>query len=73
MPITPTLPGADIITTMFIITIITPLSKENTKLILRDGASTTNVLSVKIIGTEGIDSNKAGLGRILPVMGSERD
>jgi len=49
------LPGTDIIVTVLTIPIINPLSKENTGLILPDGASITIVMSVKIIGTEGTE------------------
>jgi hypothetical protein len=48
-------PGTGIIATRLTIPIINPLSKENTGLILPDVASTMTVLSVKIIGTEGIE------------------
>jgi hypothetical protein len=48
-------PGTGTIATRLTIPTINPLSKENTGIILPDGASTMNVSSVKIIGTEGID------------------
>jgi hypothetical protein len=71
MPITPTPRGADIIMTIFTIPIITPLSKENTRLILPDDASTMTVLSAKIIGTGEIDPKEiVDLSRELPTMGS---
>jgi hypothetical protein len=59
IPIMLILPGKDIIVTVLTMPIINLLSKENTGLILPDGASTTIVLSVKIIGTGGIDLKKA--------------
>jgi hypothetical protein len=55
IPITLTLRGTGTIVTRLTIPIIKSLSKENTGLISPDGASTTNVLSGKIIGMEGID------------------
>ena len=89
IPTTLILPGTGTIVTRLTIPIINPLSKENTGLILRDGASTMNVTSVKIIGTEGIDLKDVetkrwrrsisfailifGLGSKLPVVRSEWD
>ena len=59
IPIIPIPPGTDIIVTVRTMPIINPLSKENTGLILPDGASTTIVMSVKIIGMGGIDLKEA--------------
>ena len=59
IPIMLILPGKDIIVTVLIMPIINLRSKENTGLILPDGASTTIVMSVKIIGMGGIDPKEA--------------
>lgn len=55
IPITLTLPGAGIIVTMLTMPIINLRSKENTRLILPEGVLTTIDMSVKVIGTGGID------------------
>jgi hypothetical protein len=61
IPITRIPPGTGIIVTRFTIPTINPLSKENTGLTSPDDVSTTNVLSGKIIGTEGIDFSPSSL------------